>query len=56
VVSDGESSWAEAAAEHGYYDQSHLIHDFRELAGITPTAYRPRSAAERNHVPLSSAA
>jgi AraC-like DNA-binding protein len=56
VVSDGETSWAEAAAEHGYCDQSHLIHDFRELAGITPTAYRPRSAAERNHVPLSSAA
>lgn len=56
VASDGETSWAEAAAEHGYCDQSHLIHDFRELAGITPTAYRPRSAAERNHVPLAPAA
>jgi AraC-like DNA-binding protein len=56
VASDGETDWAETAAEHGYCDQSHLIHDFRELAGITPTAYRPRSAAERNHVPLPTAA
>jgi AraC-like DNA-binding protein len=44
--------WAEAAVEHGYYDQAHLINDFRELTGITPTAYRPRAAHERNHVPL----
>jgi AraC-like DNA-binding protein len=44
--------WAELAAEHGYTDQAHLIHDFSELIGITPTAYRPRSAAEHNHVPV----
>jgi AraC-like DNA-binding protein len=31
--------WADAAAEHGYYDQSHLIADFRELAGTTPDAF-----------------
>jgi AraC-like DNA-binding protein len=55
VGSSGETSWAEIAAEQGYYDQSHLIHDFRELTGITPTAYRPRSAPERNHVPLTPA-
>jgi AraC-like DNA-binding protein len=52
VGRNGETSWAEVAAEQGYYDQSHLIHDFRELTGITPTAYRPRSASERNHVPV----
>ena len=56
VGGNGETSWAEVAAEQGYYDQSHLIHDFRELAGITPTAYRPRSAPDRNHVPLMPAA
>jgi AraC-like DNA-binding protein len=49
---DGGVEWAEAAIEHGYYDQSHLVHDFRELTGITPTAYRPRAADEWNHVPL----
>jgi AraC-like DNA-binding protein len=31
--------WADAAAEHGFYDQSHLIADFRELAGTTPNAF-----------------
>jgi AraC-like DNA-binding protein len=49
---DSDIDWAEAAAEHGYYDQSHLIHDFRELAGLTPTACRPRAAHEWNHVPV----
>lgn len=31
--------WAVLAAEHGYADQSHLIRDFRALAGTTPRRY-----------------
>jgi AraC-like DNA-binding protein len=42
--------WPALAARFGYADQAHLVHDFRELTGITPTAYRPRSTDERNHV------
>jgi AraC-like DNA-binding protein len=31
--------WAQLALECGYFDQSHLIHDFQELAGSTPERF-----------------
>lgn len=31
--------WAQLALECGYFDQSHMIHDFRELAGATPERF-----------------
>lgn len=33
------SDWAHIAACAGYYDQAHLIADFRDLVGLTPGAY-----------------
>jgi AraC-like DNA-binding protein len=45
--------WARAAFEQGFSDQPHLINDFRALTGMTPGAYRPRSDAAQNHVPLA---
>jgi AraC-like DNA-binding protein len=46
------TDWTALAIKHGYYDQSHLVHEFRELADITPAAYRPHSAARNNHIPI----
>ncbi|MGE0190859.1 MAG: DUF6597 domain-containing transcriptional factor [Planctomycetota bacterium] len=41
--------WASLAVDAGYFDQSHLIRDFRQIAGTTPG----RFLAERN--PLNEA-
>jgi hypothetical protein len=46
-------NWCMIAAEHGYTDQAHFIHDYRDFTGITPTAYCPSSLNRRNHVPLA---
>ncbi|WP_129667285.1 helix-turn-helix domain-containing protein [Phytoactinopolyspora endophytica] len=45
--------WAMVAAEYGYFDQAHLVNEFRSLTGVTPTAYRPRSVDAHNHVPMT---
>ena len=44
--------WSDVAAEFGYFDQSHLIHEFRALAGISPTEYAAHKTEHLNHVPV----
>lgn len=46
--------WSSVAAEHGYCDQSHLVHEFRELADLTPSDYKPQSRARNNHIPIAA--
>jgi AraC-like DNA-binding protein len=44
--------WAATASTCGYFDQSHLIHEFREFAGMSPSAYLRNRTASLNHVRL----
>ncbi len=47
--------WARIAADAGYYDQAHLIADFRQLVGLTPGAFLKR-AGDRGGAPGEHAA
>lgn len=46
-LSEGTNSWSGIAAEAGYFDQAHLIRDFREFTGRSPMAVLSNTAALR---------
>jgi AraC-like DNA-binding protein len=47
-----EVDWADTALACGYADQSHMIHDFKDFAGLSPARYLARQGQHMNHVPL----
>jgi AraC-like DNA-binding protein len=42
--------WAAVAARHGYADQPHLVEEFRQLVGVTPTGYLRSRINGPNHL------
>ncbi|MFL6575303.1 MAG: DUF6597 domain-containing transcriptional factor [Povalibacter sp.] len=44
--------WSELADHCGYFDQSHLIHECRELSGFTPAELQSRRLGDTRHIPL----
>jgi AraC-like DNA-binding protein len=49
IASDGAPDWSRIAAECGYYDQPHLVHEFRRLSGLTPNEYLASRLPNLNH-------
>ncbi len=46
-LASGEApDWAEFARDHGFFDQSHLIHEFQHFGGDTPQGLTRRRMAE----------
>ncbi|MGC4394390.1 helix-turn-helix domain-containing protein [Hydrogenophaga sp. T2] len=41
--------WAQIALEHGYYDQSHMINEFRVLCGLTPPQFLRRVVSDSSN-------
>jgi AraC-like DNA-binding protein len=54
LPSGGEVDWAGAATAGGFYDQAHLINDFRVFSSVTPADFFARRVVQRNHLPLRS--
>lgn len=52
LVRCGPRDWAQTAVGAGYCDQSHLIREFRQLAGMTPGAYAAAQTGYLTHVAL----
>ena len=48
--------WAQLASTCGYFDQSHLINDFQEFSGFSPTEYLRRhqrdARLKSHHIPI----
>lgn len=47
--------WARVAADCGFHDQPHLVREFREFSGMTPSAYLAQRGPFVNHIALTDA-
>jgi AraC-like DNA-binding protein len=44
--------WADIAVTAGYYDQAHLVNEFRTISGLSPTEYARQRGDFLKHVPI----
>lgn len=51
LAQDRSSAWPQIAASSGFADQAHMIREFVDLLGETPTAWRQRSRLPISSIP-----
>lgn len=44
--------WAGVAVDGGFYDQPHLVHEFRAFSGLTPMAWLAMRGPHDSHIPI----
>ena len=49
IHSGTQIDWAQLAAELGYFDQAHLIRDFKSITGYAPTEYTGMQSVQRDN-------
>lgn len=42
--------WAQVALDCGFYDQAHMVNEFRDFSGLPPSAYLDNRTIHQNHV------
>ncbi|MCH8542276.1 MAG: helix-turn-helix domain-containing protein [Alcanivorax sp.] len=47
-----EADWSLLALDNGYYDQAHLIREFRAMSGMTPETYLRSERRMIHHMPI----
>ena len=52
LASSGVPAWAHVASTAGYCDQSHLVREFRTIAGVSPTEWAALSRRHPHHIPV----
>ncbi|WP_461003443.1 helix-turn-helix domain-containing protein [Streptomonospora sediminis] len=55
AAAEPEPDWPGLALAAGFYDQAHLVHEFADLAGISPTRWHRAASADPFHVRLPAA-
>ena len=53
LVGTGSVPGARVAADVGYFDQAHLVREFRSFTGMTPTQYAEQRILLPSHVPVA---
>jgi AraC-like DNA-binding protein len=50
IASQRSVDWASIALAGGFYDQAHLIHEFRDFSGLSPETFLHSERPFPNHV------